>query len=137
MRSRLMGAIAVAALSIGASTSGATAQPAQNASPSVHLAVALVGAAVGATLAVLLWPPAVSAAAAAVVPAVPAGAATVAPAAASWSWSAYLSTEAAFGALIGGAVGYRSSLGAERRLAILTEPLKQPATAAADTPADR
>jgi hypothetical protein len=103
MRSRLMGAIAVAALSIGASTSGATAQPAQNASPSVHLAVALVGAAVGATLAVLLWPPAVSAAAAAVVPA---GAATVAPAAASWSWSAYLSTEAAFGALIGGAAGY-------------------------------
>jgi hypothetical protein len=103
MKSRVMSVVAVAAWAIGASTSGATAQPTQNASPSVHLAATLVGAAVGATVAVLLWPPAVSAAAAAVVPA---GAATVAPTAASWSWSAYLSTEATFGALIGGALAY-------------------------------
>jgi hypothetical protein len=105
MKAMVMAAIVAAAIMISAPVfaSTASAQPHQDAATKVHLAAALVGAAAGATLAVLLWPPAVSAAAAAVVPA---GAATVAPTAASWSWSAYLSTEATFGALIGGALAY-------------------------------
>jgi hypothetical protein len=89
---RFIAAVIAAAIMISAPgfTSTASAQPAYGTSTNVRLVAVLVGAAAGATVAVLLWPAAAPAAAVA------------APSA----WSAFLSTQAAIGALIGGALGY-------------------------------
>jgi hypothetical protein len=97
MKSSFIAAVIAAAITI---TSTASAQPVYGPSTSVRLAAALVGAAAGATVAVLLWPAAAPATAA------------VAPVAAPSAWSAFLSTPAAIGALMGGALGYFESLGA-------------------------
>jgi hypothetical protein len=61
----------------------------------VPLATTITGAAVGATVAEWLL--------AAVAPI---GGAVLAPASGAWVWSAYLTTEAASGAMIGAALGY-------------------------------
>jgi hypothetical protein len=68
---------------------------ASRASALLPTGAAIIGAAAGATIAAWLWPAAV-----------PAGGAVLAPAAGAWAWNAYLSTEAAAGAVIGAVLGY-------------------------------
>ncbi len=101
MKSHVMAAVIASAMMISAPvfTSTASAQPVPGGPSGGYLVPVVVGAAAGATVGALLWPAMM-----------PAGAAMAAPAAAAemsgWGWSAFLTTRAAIGAVIGGGLGY-------------------------------
>jgi len=96
MKSRMSAAILASAmmLSVPVLAPAASAQPAQSSSSSSYIVPIVVGAAAGATVGALLWP--------AIVPAT----AAMATPAAGWGWGAFMTTRAAVGAVIGGALGW-------------------------------
>jgi len=103
MKSRMSAAIVASAVMLTAPVlvPAASAQPVQSGGSSSYIVPIVVGAAAGATVGALLWPALIPAAAAA-----PTATMAMAAPAAGWGWGAFMTTRAAVGAVIGGALGW-------------------------------